>query len=78
MEYKYQYKTQEERSALMLEHNNLILVEEQNLIEGNFLMFADTKRPTPIVYVSIPEETILNLENRVSATEIGLAQILGV
>lgn len=41
MRYKYEYKTAAERDALIQEHSNLVLVEEQNITDGNFLVFVD-------------------------------------
>ncbi len=41
MIYKYQYGTVEERQNLMTVHNTLTLIEEQNIFEGNFLIFTD-------------------------------------
>jgi len=42
MEYKHQYKNKEERDSILIAHSNLILIEEQNITEGNFLIFTDT------------------------------------
>ncbi|WP_238861042.1 hypothetical protein [Clostridium sp. YIM B02569] len=41
MEYKYEYKTEEERLNILAECSELILIEEQNITEGNFLLFID-------------------------------------
>ena len=41
MEYKYKYKNKEERDSILIEHSNLFLIEEQNITEGNFLIFTD-------------------------------------
>lgn len=43
MRYKYEYKTAVERDALIQEHSDLVLVEEQNITEGNFLVFVDAQ-----------------------------------
>lgn len=42
MEYKFEYKTIEEKQSIISSHPNLILKEEQNIISGNFLIFSDT------------------------------------
>ncbi|WML35929.1 hypothetical protein [Clostridium sp. OS1-26] len=59
MEKKVQYNTLEERENLINENKPLILVEEQNLFEGNFLIFSDVPRviPTQIIYTEVPKES---------------------
>jgi DNA-binding sugar fermentation-stimulating protein len=42
MEYKYKYTTNEEREIILNDHIDLVLREEQNIKEGNFLIFIDT------------------------------------
>jgi hypothetical protein len=42
MEYKYEYTTSEERETILNDHIDLVLHEEQNIDEGNFLIFIDT------------------------------------
>lgn len=39
---KVQYQTVEERANIIEQNKNLLLVEEQNITEGNFLIFTDT------------------------------------
>lgn len=41
MEYNFEYKTNEERESIITEHSDLCLIEEQNITEGNFLIFVD-------------------------------------
>ncbi|MGG1878125.1 hypothetical protein ABDI30_11230 [Paenibacillus cisolokensis] len=41
MKVKKQYNTLEERELLIQEHSDLFLIEEHNIFEGNFLVFAD-------------------------------------
>lgn len=41
MEYKYEYKDLSERELILNTHNDLVLIEEQNITEGNFLIFID-------------------------------------
>jgi len=40
--HKFQYDAEAERSAIMEENKHLSLIEEQNIIEGNFLIFSET------------------------------------
>ena len=42
MRIRIQYKKPEDREQVMLAYSNMTLVEEQNLIEGNFLIFDDS------------------------------------
>ena len=42
MDYKFEYKDIEERESIISEHSDLLLYEEQNITEGNFLIFMDT------------------------------------
>lgn len=42
MEYKYEYKDEEERMKIINEHSELVLREEQNIEAGNFLIFVDS------------------------------------
>lgn len=43
MNFKFQYKTVDERNEIISENNDKFLIEEQNLFEGNFLVFSDIK-----------------------------------
>lgn len=42
--YKYEYTDQTtDRQNILDSHKDLILIEEQNITEGNFLIFTDIK-----------------------------------
>jgi hypothetical protein len=41
MEYKYEYQDLEERESIISANSNLVLIEEQNITTGNFLIFVD-------------------------------------
>jgi hypothetical protein len=43
MDYKFQYKTEEEKQIIIKENSSKYLVEYQNITEGNFLIFSDQK-----------------------------------
>ena len=45
MIYKFQYSNDEERESLIKEHSDKNLTEEQNLADGNYLIFSDKKFP---------------------------------
>ncbi|WID10869.1 hypothetical protein phiG2_26 [Lysinibacillus phage phiG2] len=41
MRHKFEYKTMEEREAILLANQDKRLVAEENLFTGNFLIFED-------------------------------------
>jgi len=43
MIYKFEYSDEINRTAIILANKNKILVEDHNLIVGNFLIFSDVK-----------------------------------
>lgn len=43
MTYKFQYTTDEEKTNIIKQNKEKILIEEQNITEGNFLIFSDVK-----------------------------------
>lgn len=53
MNIKIQYTTQEERSQIIDDKKNLTLIEEQNLNDGNFLIFTDEPIEPAIVYTQV-------------------------
>lgn len=73
MNYRYQYKTSEDRERLISLYSNLILIEEQNITEGNFLIFSER----PIVVQPTIEEKIL-AENQYQTMLLELATLGGV
>lgn len=44
MIYKKEYSTETERQHAIDDNQDKILIEEQNISEGNFLIFTDTPR----------------------------------
>lgn len=40
---KIEYDTEQARQNIIADNANLILIEEQNITEGNFLIFTDEK-----------------------------------
>lgn len=58
MKYTCQYATQAERQSILDNNQDKFLIEEQNITEGNFLIFADEP--------SIPiEERLRNIADAV-------------
>ncbi|MBV4424931.1 hypothetical protein [Clostridium tyrobutyricum] len=43
MIYKFQYKTDDEKINILNQNKDKILIEIQNITEGNFLIFSDIK-----------------------------------
>lgn len=43
MTYKFQYQNDTDRTTILNNNKEKILIEEQNITEGNFLIFSDVK-----------------------------------
>lgn len=43
MQYKFQYQNDTDRINIINQNKDKILIEEQNITEGNFLIFSDIK-----------------------------------
>ena len=41
MNYRYQYQNSTDRQTILDSHKDKILIEDQNLLEGKFLIFSD-------------------------------------
>lgn len=54
MKYEFKYTKEEERQKIIEDNKDKYLIEEQNIIEGNFLIFSDEKPLPPV----IPPETV--------------------
>jgi len=74
MKYKIQYT--DNREQVIKENSDKFLVEEQNLLEGNFLIF-ETEKPVPIVvYKDVPQKEMDELTQAVlDLTEIVLGGV---
>lgn len=53
---KIQYTDGQSRANIISSNANLFLIEEQNISEGNFLIFSDTLPEPPIIYVTVPQQ----------------------
>ncbi|MBS4173469.1 hypothetical protein [Bacillus sp. FJAT-49736] len=67
MKLKIQYFSPEEREKILSENSALYLVEEQNIIVGNFLIFSDTPAEKEVVYVNLPQKELELLKAQVQA-----------
>jgi len=65
---KYQYTTQIERENILNSNLQLFLIEEQNIKEGNFLIFTDIE---PI------ETTVSKLNQQVNDLNLAMAALIG-
>ncbi|AQS06151.1 hypothetical protein [Clostridium beijerinckii] len=86
MNYKYEYKSLEERESLITTHSNLFLVEEQNITDGNFLIFVDEETKNQLLvqqtirgrvntitaYASLDNNSVDSLENAIIEYETNL------
>lgn len=61
-----EYKTLDERFKILDENADLILIEEQNIIEGNFLIFSDSPptKEVEVVYINLPKQDIDDLREK--------------
>lgn len=64
MNYKFQYQNDAQRNDLIARNSDKFLIEEQNIIEGNFLVFTDEAPiiETVIVYEQVKNEELMQLQ----------------
>lgn len=43
MKFKYEYFNDEDRQSIIVKNSDKYIIEEQNITEGNFLIFTDVK-----------------------------------
>ncbi len=65
MKYKFQYSNDIERLTLIQQHSDKRLVEEQNITEGNFLVFEDKQIEVPAPVVLLDRIKALEDQNLV-------------
>lgn len=58
MKYMFQYESDTEREDLIEENKDKTLIEENNLLDRNFLVFSDDPEndTKQVIYVNVPEE----------------------
>jgi hypothetical protein len=64
MTYKFDYKNDIEREVILRTNSSLFLIEEQNIIDGNFLIFVDVQ----------PQQEDLSLKIRINTVSEYLSQ----
>lgn len=71
MEYKTKYCNNEERETIISENTDKYLVREENISEGNFLVFSDAPIEKSMIFINGTEE-IAQLENQIAETFVDL------
>lgn len=70
---KYQYDSVQEREQILEENKNLYLIEEQNIHEGDFLIFSDVE---PVFDIPNPDEDIIEIKSRIELMQKVLDELL--
>lgn len=70
---KIPYENETMREDILLTNQALTLIEEQNITEGNFLVFAETENEIPVIIHQPP-----TTEERISALEETTNFLLGL
>lgn len=76
MKFTFEYKTIEQREMIINDNKNLVLIEEQNLLNGNFLIFSDTIPTEEVIYINVPKKDLDELESRTTSVEDMLLQLM--
>ncbi len=84
MQYKHQYTDDDDKQSIIDANADKFLIEQQNLIDGNFLVFADSPLQPPAPGPLEAENTALKLalaelaetqEADKLATQLALAEL---
>ncbi|MCI1615971.1 hypothetical protein [Heyndrickxia oleronia] len=78
MEYKFQYSTPQERERILEDNASKILIEEQNIAEGNFLIFSDAPIEKEVEFVNIPQSEIDSIKQSIAELSLLIAQMGGM
>lgn len=65
MDYKFQYTDNESRQAIFDSHQGLYWIAEENILEGNFLVFSDT----------LPVTQLQSIKNDNKKIKLALAEL---
>lgn len=66
MFYKFEYTSDSEKELIVKENPNLILVEVQNIFEGNFLIFSEEPLPSTTIYKNVSISEFEEVKNRLA------------
>lgn len=69
MKNKFEYKNQEERDRIINENTNLVLIEEQNITAGNFLIFIDKDEYSEMLQTQEINTRISNIQSYVNSSD---------
>jgi hypothetical protein len=78
LEYKFQYSTPQERERILEDNASKILIEEQNIAEGNFLIFSDAPIEKEVEFVNIPQSEIDSIKQSIAELSLLIAQMGGM
>lgn len=67
MKYIYEYENTTQRTNIISNNKDKYLIEERNVIDGNFLIFSTTK---PLI------EELEEIKNRAAATEDAIIALM--
>lgn len=70
MKHKYQYFNDSDRENIINANTDKFLVEEQNLTEGNFLVFSETQEATAPVFVSVELSVLQDLQKQIDELKV--------
>lgn len=71
MKYTFRYNNEIEKEEIMNINTDKILIEEQNISEGNYLIFSDnpSEDSKRVINIIVPEHELIDLKNRTSEVE---------
>lgn len=75
MIYKFEYANETDKALILEQHKEKYLIEEQNIREGNFLIFSDTEPLLPETIPTLEEmlyKRIVELEIEIEALASGV------
>jgi len=72
---KIQYKSETERAEILRQNSDKFLVEEQNITEGNFLIFSDTL-PAFQIMTTVPLEEFEKLKQNQELMQVALDELI--
>jgi hypothetical protein len=63
MNYKYQYTDDASRTTIVAANTDKVLIEEDNISDGNFLKFSDITEPTGVAdLVTLISQGVISLD----------------
>jgi hypothetical protein len=76
MKYKFEYSNNTERENIVNGNSNLYLIEEQNITEGNFLIYSDVpiEPETEVIYMNVPQEDFDSIKQQNAQMILALVQ----